>query len=71
MTGVKRTFFSLESWLVGSLRPDVRHNIRFEISWAAAYGVFATALAFVPLVLRQLGAPRGVVGVLQLVHLFW
>ncbi|OIO93888.1 MAG: hypothetical protein AUK03_07550 [Anaerolineae bacterium CG2_30_64_16] len=57
--GVERVLLSLESWLVGPLRPDARHNIHVEIGWAAAYGVFATALAFVPVVLRQLGAPAG------------
>jgi DHA1 family inner membrane transport protein len=50
---------SLESWLIGPLRPDARHNIRVEIAWAATYGVFATALTFIPVVLRQLGAPAG------------
>ena len=59
LTAVERALLSLESWLVGPLRPDARHNIRVEIGWAAAYGVFATALAFVPVVLRQLGAPAG------------
>jgi DHA1 family inner membrane transport protein len=58
-TAFERTLLSLESWLIGPLRPDARHNIRVEIGWAAAYGVFATALAFVPVVLRQLGAPAG------------
>jgi MFS family permease len=59
LTAVERALLSLESWLVGPLRLDARHNIRVEIGWAAAYGVFATALAFVPVVLRQLGAPAG------------
>jgi MFS family permease len=59
LTAIERTLLSLERWLVGPLRPDARHNIRVEIGWAAAYGVFATALAFVPVVLRQLGAPAG------------
>jgi MFS family permease len=59
LTAFERTLLSLESWLVGPLHPDARHNIRVEIGWAAAYGVFATALTFVPVVLRQLGAPAG------------
>ncbi len=59
VTVFERVLLSLESWLVGPLHPDARHNIRVEIGWAAAYGVFATALAFVPVVLRQLGAPAG------------
>jgi MFS family permease len=58
-TAFERTLLSLEDWLVGPLHPDARHNIRVEIGWAAAYGVFATALTFVPVVLRQLGAPAG------------
>lgn len=58
-TAFERTLLSLENWLVGPLRPDARHNIRVEIGWAATYGVFAAALTFIPVVLRQLGAPAG------------
>ena len=59
LTAFERNLLNLENWLVGPLRADARHNIRVEIGWASAYGVFATALAFVPVVLRQLGAPAG------------
>lgn len=59
VSGAEQALLRLEIWLVGYLRPDMRHNIRVEIGWAAAYGVFATVLAFVPVVLRQLGAPAG------------
>jgi len=37
----------------------MRHNMRIEVTWAVAYGAFLTALTFIPVVLRQLGAPPG------------
>ena len=57
MTRAARALLWLENGLVGPLRPDMRHNIRIEIGWTVAFGAFATMLAFVPVVLRQLGAP--------------
>jgi MFS family permease len=46
-----------ETWLVGLLAPTVHYNMRVELTAAIAYGAFATVLAFIPLVLRRLGAP--------------
>jgi MFS family permease len=45
-----------ETWLVGQLESDVRHNMRIDLGAAILYGAFATILAFVPQVLRRLGA---------------
>jgi MFS family permease len=59
LAAIGQALLGLENWLLGYLRPDMRHNIRIEIGWAAAYGAFFAALAFVPVVLRQLGAPAG------------
>jgi MFS family permease len=46
-----------ESWLVGPLDAPVRFNMRVELAATVVYGAFATILAFVPIVLRRLGAP--------------
>ena len=42
--------------MVGPLEPTVRFNMRVDLTAAIAYGAFATILAFIPLVLRRLGA---------------
>ena len=46
----------IETWLVGPVKPSVRHNMRMELAATVAYGTFATVLAFLPVVLRRLGA---------------
>ncbi|MCX7706725.1 MAG: MFS transporter [Anaerolineae bacterium] len=46
-----------EGWLVGHLAADVRHNMRVDLGTAVLYGAFVTVLAFMPQVLRRLGAP--------------
>jgi len=42
--------------LVGSLEQTVRFNMRVELTATIVYGAFATILAFIPIVLRRLGA---------------
>jgi MFS family permease len=47
----------LERFLFGGLPERVRRNTRFDLAGALAYGVFFSAsLAFLPVVLRRLGA---------------
>jgi MFS family permease len=53
----------LETRLVGSLEPTVRFNMRVDLTAAVAYGAFATILAFIPVVLRRLGASAEILAV--------
>ena len=53
---LKRLWERFEIWLVGHLESDVRHNMRVDLGTAVLYGAFVTILAFVPQVLRRLGA---------------
>ena len=47
----------IERSLIGSFPEGVRHNLRIELFASIAYGVFyATALSFMPVVLRRMGA---------------
>lgn len=52
-----------ETWLVGPLGPTVHYNMRVDLTAAIAYGAFATVLAFIPLILRRLGAPAELLAV--------
>lgn len=45
-----------ERGLVGPLEQAVRFNFRVEFAATVIYGAFATILAFIPIVLRRLGA---------------
>jgi MFS family permease len=47
----------IEYRLVGALRPDVRFNMRTELIATVAFAALGSLLAFVPVVLRQQGAP--------------
>lgn len=42
--------------MVGPLAPAVRFNMRVELTATVIYGAFTTILAFIPIVLRHLGA---------------
>lgn len=56
MTRAAGIWEQFESWLVGYLTSDVRHNMRVDLGTAVLYGAFMAVLAFVPQVLRRLGA---------------
>ncbi len=47
----------LETQLAGNIENDVRRNMRVEIISAVLYGVFYSAVLFLPAVLTRMGAP--------------
>lgn len=57
MPSFTTTLLRLERFLFGGLPERVRYNTRFDLAGALAYGAFFSAsLAFMPVVLRRLGA---------------
>ena len=49
----------IEMWFVGSLDPEVRHNMIVDLRAACTHSVMATIITFLPIVLRRSGATAG------------
>lgn len=51
----------IETQLAGNIEQDVRRNMRIEIVSAVLYGLFYSALLFLPAVLTRMGAPPAMI----------
>lgn len=58
---ISAAYCRIETQLAGNIEQDVRRNMRIEIASAVLYGLFYSALLFLPAVLTRMGAPPAMI----------
>ena len=60
-TQMRSAYRRVETQLAGNIENDVRRNMRIEIISAVLYGLFYSAVLFLPAVLTRMGAPPAMI----------